>query len=149
MAMVNLEGRTFMSALDCPFAALEALLAGPLQGVGLVCVDMHAEATSEKQALAWRFDGRLSAVMGTHTHVQTADERILPRGTAYLTDLGMTGPQDSVIGMEPSVAITRFVEQRPQRFQVAKGNLVLHGALVTLDPHSGKALAIERLRQAL
>ena len=149
IGIVNLEGRTFMSPLDCPFASLEAILAGPLKGLDLVCVDMHAEATSEKQALAWHFDGRVSAVVGTHTHVQTADERILPQGTAYITDLGMTGPQASVIGMDPEAAVPRFRQQRPQPFRVATGDPWLHGALVTIDPASGLASAIERIKEPL
>ncbi|MFH1057622.1 MAG: TIGR00282 family metallophosphoesterase [Pseudomonadota bacterium] len=149
VAVVNLEGRTFMNPLDCPFAALEGLLAGPLAGCAMVCVDMHAEATSEKQALAWHFDGRVSAVVGTHTHVQTADERILPRGTAFITDLGMTGPQASVIGMDPDAAIPRFLEQRPQPFRVAKDDPWLHGALVCIDEISGAAMNIERIKEPL
>ncbi len=149
VGIVNLEGRVFMNPLDCPFAALEALLAGPLASCEMVCVDMHAEATSEKQALGWHFDGRVSAVVGTHTHVQTADERILPQGTAYITDLGMTGPQASVIGMDPEAAVPRFLEQRPQPFRVAKGDAWLHGALVSIDPASGLALAIERVKEPL
>lgn len=149
VGVVNLEGRTFMSSLDCPFATLEALLSGPLGGLAVVCVDMHAEASSEKQALAWHFDGRVSAVLGTHTHVQTADERLLPRGTAFITDLGMTGPQESVIGMEPAAAISRFISQRPQKFQVAKRDPWLHGALVTVDEATGRAVGIERVREQL
>jgi metallophosphoesterase (TIGR00282 family) len=149
VAIVNLEGRAFMTPLDCPFATMEALLAGPLKGVAVVCLDLHAEATSEKQALAWHFDGRLSAVLGTHTHVQTADERVLPRGTAFITDLGMTGPQASVIGMEPSAAISKFLSQRPQKFQVAKGDPWLLGALVEVDDVSGRAESIQRVREQL
>jgi metallophosphoesterase (TIGR00282 family) len=149
LAVVNLEGRTFMSSLDCPFSALEALLAGPLKRADAVLVDMHAEATSEKQALAWHFRGRVSAVVGTHTHVQTADERLLAGGTAYITDLGMTGPQESVIGMDPASAVERFLTQRPVRFLVAKGDPWLMGAVVTLDPASGRALGIERVRERL
>lgn len=149
VAIVNLEGRTFMSPLDCPFATMEGLLSGPLKGVAVVCLDMHAEATSEKQALAWHFDGRVSAVLGTHTHVQTADERVLPLGTAFITDLGMTGPQESVIGMEPAAAISRFLSQRPQKFQVAKRDPWLHGALVTVDEVTGRAKGIERVREQL
>ena len=149
VGVVNLEGRTFMSPLDCPFATLETLLAGPLKDLEVICLDMHAEATSEKQALAWHFDGRLSAVLGTHTHVQTADERILPRGTAFITDLGLTGPHQSVIGMEPEAAISRFISQRPAKFQVAKKDPRLQGALVTIDETSGRGLSIERLDEPL
>ncbi|MFZ5586309.1 MAG: TIGR00282 family metallophosphoesterase [Thermodesulfobacteriota bacterium] len=149
VAVVNLEGRTFMTPLDCPFATLDKLLEGPLAGCAMVCVDMHAEATSEKQALAWHFDGRVSAVVGTHTHVQTADERILPRGLAYITDLGMTGPQASVIGMDPDAAIPRFLAQRPQPFRVAADDPWLHGALVSIDEISGAAVNIERIKEPL
>jgi metallophosphoesterase (TIGR00282 family) len=144
-AVVNLEGRLFMSALDDPFRVMDELLAGPLKGVPAVCVDFHAEATSEKQALAWHLDGRASAVVGTHTHVQTADQRILPGGTAYITDLGLTGPHDSVIGMEVQTAITRIASQRPLRFKVAKGNLRLQGALVRIDEKTGRAAKITRV----
>ncbi len=146
VGVVNLEGRAFMSNLECPFAALDGILAGPLKNTAVVCLDFHAEATSEKLALAWDFDGRLSAMVGTHTHVQTADERVLPRGTAYISDLGMTGPQDSVIGMEASVAIHRFRTMRPERFLVAKGNPMLHGALAVIDESTGKATSIERVK---
>lgn len=149
VAVVNLEGRTFMTPLDCPFATLDALLEGPLKRVDVVCVDFHAEASSEKQALGWHFDGRVSAVLGTHTHVQTADERLLPRGTAFITDLGMTGPQDSVIGMEPSAAISRFLNARPAKFQVAKSGACLLGALVEIDERTGRALSIKRVREPL
>jgi metallophosphoesterase (TIGR00282 family) len=107
---------------------------------------MHAEATAEKQAIGWYLDGKVSAVLGTHTHVQTADERIFPRGTAYVTDVGMTGPIDSVIGIDREIAIQRFTTQMPVRFEPAKGPAVLHGALVRVDAESGRAVAIERLR---
>jgi len=149
VAIVNLEGRTFMNSLNCPFMTLENLLVGPLKDITSICVDMHAEASSEKQALAWYFKGRISAVLGTHTHVQTADERILTGGTAYITDLGMTGAQDSVIGMNPTTAIERFISQRPTYFKVAKNNLWLMGAVIEINPVSGRALSIERVCERL
>ncbi len=147
VAVVNLQGRTYLSPIDCPFRTADALLDGALKDVPLVLVDMHAEATSEKQALARYLDGRVSAVLGSHTHVQTSDAYILPGGTAYLSDLGMCGPAESVIGMDPQVAIDRFLSQRPQRFSVAPGPVKLEGALVSLDPASGKAIEIRTLRE--
>ncbi len=111
----------------------------------LIFVDVHAEATSEKMALAWFLDGKVSAVLGTHTHVQTADERILPGGTAYITDVGMTGPRDGIIGMEREEVIQRFLTQLPVRFQVAKGTAQLDAVLVEVDEQTGKALAIQRI----
>ncbi len=149
IGVVNLQGRVYMAELDDPFRCLDGLLAGELAGAACVVVDMHAEASSEKQALAWYADGRVAAVVGTHTHVQTADQRILPQGTAFITDLGMTGPHRSVIGMDPAAAIARFTTQRPLRFKVAKGDVRLQGALVELDPDSGRALGIQRVDQAL
>jgi metallophosphoesterase (TIGR00282 family) len=149
VAVVNLEGRIFMSPLDCPFRLMDELLAGPLAGIKNICVDFHAEATSEKQAFAWHVDGRVSAVIGTHTHVQTADERILPQGTAFITDLGLTGPHESVIGMDPQTAVERIISQRPLRFKVGKKDLRLQGALVKIDQPTGKAQSIERLSLSL
>lgn len=149
VAVVNLEGRLFMSALDDPFRTMDRLLKGPLKDVAVVCVDFHAEATSEKQALAWHLDGRVSAVVGTHTHVQTADQRILSGGTAYITDLGLTGPHDSVLGMDPKTAVTRIATQRPLRFKVAKEDPRLQGALVRIDEKTGKAAEITRVDEEL
>jgi Uncharacterized protein conserved in bacteria len=110
---------------------------------------MHAEATSESQAMGWHLDGRVSAVVGTHRHVQTADERVLPQGTAYITDLGMTGPSDSVIGVDKDLALQRFISQMPNRFEPAKGPVSLHGAVIRIDPETGRGLSIERLRVPL
>ena len=149
IAVVNLEGRVFMSNLDCPFRAMDELLAGPLAGVDVILVDFHAEATSEKQAFGWYVDGRVSAVVGTHTHVATADEKVLPEGTAYITDLGLTGAHASVIGMRTEIAIARFLTQRPARFQPASGDVRLQGALVTIDEATGQATAIERIERRL
>lgn len=148
-AVINLEGRLFMSALDDPFRNMDRIIEGPLKDVAVICVDFHGEATSEKQALARHADGRVSAVVGTHTHVQTADERILPQGTAYITDLGLTGPHDSVIGMDIDTAVTRIATQRPLRFKVAKGDPRLQGALVRVDENSGKAVEIIRVDEPL
>lgn len=146
VGVVNVMGRVFLSTLDDPFAAAEreteALRAA---GAQVILVDMHAETTSEKIALGWCLDGRVTAVIGTHTHVQTADERVLPGGTAYLTDAGMTGPHDGVIGMERAGVIARFRTALPVRFETATGDPRLHGAIITTDPATGRALAIERL----
>ena len=147
VAMVSLLGRALMPGLElaCPFAALQNLLDGPLKNEKCICVDFHAEATSEKQALAWHFDGRISACIGSHTHVATADERVLPRGTAYLSDMGMTGPYNSVIGMDPATAINRFLKKTPPKFKVADGPAILNSVLITLDAQSGHALELHRI----
>jgi len=132
-AVLNLEGRVFMSPLECPFRTAEQVLASLPKEVKVILVDMHAEATSEKQAMGWFLDGRVSAVVGTHTHVQTADERVLPGGTGYITDVGMTGPVDSVIGMKKEIILERFLTQRPQPFKVAAQNIQLQGVLLKID----------------
>ncbi|MBW1916892.1 MAG: TIGR00282 family metallophosphoesterase [Deltaproteobacteria bacterium] len=147
-AIINLEGRVFMSALDCPFRCADQVLATLPPQVRVILVDMHAEATSEKQALGWYLDGRVSAVIGTHTHVQTADERILPRGTGYLTDAGFTGSCDSVIGMKREVIIERFLTQRPQQFKVATQNIQLQGVVLTISPE-GRCLDLTRIQLPL
>ncbi len=145
IAVLNLQGRTFMYPLECPFR-LGKKEAERLKGhTPLIIVDFHAEATAEKQAFAWHLDGLVSAVIGTHTHVQTADERVLPGGTAYITDVGMTGPTDSVIGLNRKVALRRFLLGTPQRYEIATENLRLNAALVTIDTESGKALEIQRI----
>lgn len=144
-AVLHLQGRTFLPPIDCPFRCADQQLATLPAAVRVILVDMHAEATSEKQALAWYLDGRVSAVVGTHTHVTTADERILPRGTAFITDVGMTGPHDSIIGMEPEGVLRRFLTALPTRFEVASGNVQLRAVRVEVDPHTGRALAIARL----
>jgi metallophosphoesterase (TIGR00282 family) len=149
VAVLNLMGRVFLPQLDCPFRKADEEIARLRQETPLIVVDMHTEATSEAQAMGWYLDGRVSAVVGTHRHVQTADERVLPRGTAFITDLGMTGPVDSVIGVEPALAIGRFLTQMPNKFEPAKGPAALHGAVLRLDPDSGRALDIERLRVPL
>lgn len=149
VAVLNLMGRTFMEAVDCPFQRADGEWARLREITPLILVDFHAEATSEKTAMGWYLDGRASAVLGTHTHVQTSDERILPRGTAFITDVGMTGPAESVIGVKKEIAIDRFLTQLPHKFEVAKRDLVLEGVLIQVDETSGRALAINRLRERL
>lgn len=141
-AVLNLLGRTYMDAVDCPFRAADSLLAKIPEDVRVRVVDFHAEATSEKMAMAYYLDGRVSAVIGTHTHVQTNDPRILPKGTAALTDAGMCGPVDSIIGMEADRIIGRFVSRLPVRFEVAKGPGRLEGALCDIDAGTGRAVSI-------
>ena len=144
-AVINLQGRIFMPPIDCPFRTADKLLEQIGGEVQIRIVDMHAEATSEKLALGWYLDGRVTAVVGTHTHVPTADEMVLPRGTAYITDLGMTGPYDSVIGVEKRAVIEKFLSQVPARFDVAKGDVRLSAVLIEANPENGRALSIQRI----
>lgn len=146
-AVINLQGRTFMPPLDNPFLAILSEIERLRPAVTTIFVDFHAEATSEKVALARMLDGRISAVVGTHTHVQTADEQIFPGGTAFLCDAGFTGPHDSVIGREVEPIVKRFLSGLPQRFEVAKGRTLLQGALVGIDPQTGKATRIQRISE--
>jgi metallophosphoesterase (TIGR00282 family) len=141
-----LQGRIFMASNEDPFAAADRELASLDQETKVILVDIHAEATSEKQAMGWYLDGRVSAVVGTHTHVPTADERILPNGTAYITDVGMTGPHDSVIGMEKGAIIKRFLDGLPARFEVATGDIQMNAVLIEVDSLSGRAVSIARRR---
>ena len=144
--IVNVQGRVFMpNHVDDPFRCMDQILNQHGEYSPVVIVDVHAEATSEKNAMGWYLDGRVSVVFGTHTHVQTSDERILPQGTAYITDLGMCGPFDSVIGIEKEAVINGFITQLPRRFEVAKNHVVLQGVIVELDDRSGKAQHIRRL----
>ncbi len=145
-AVLNLEGRVFMSNLDDPFRIAEREIEKLREETRVVIVDFHAEATSEKMALAWYLDGKASAVIGTHTHVQTADERVLPGGTAFLSDAGMTGPTDSVIGVKKEDAIARFLTQRPHKFEIPKGPVHLDAVVIDIDEKSGKAKSIERIK---
>ncbi|MGE0464421.1 MAG: TIGR00282 family metallophosphoesterase [Vicinamibacterales bacterium] len=146
VGVLSVMGRVFLSTIDDPFAVAEREVAALReQGASVILVDMHAETTSEKIALCWLLDGRVSAVIGTHTHVQTADERILPGGTACLTDAGMTGPHDGVIGMDRAGVLARFRTGMPARFEPATGDPRLNGVLITADPLTGRATAIERL----
>jgi hypothetical protein len=149
VAVLNLQGRTFMPDLENPFHAARAEVDKLRQQTKLIFVDIHAEATSEKIALARMLDGRVSAVVGTHTHVQTADEQIFPGGTAYLTDAGFTGPHESVLGREIEPVIQRFLTSMPQRFEVAKERVLLHGAIIEIDEENGKAVRIERVSERL
>jgi 2',3'-cyclic-nucleotide 2'-phosphodiesterase len=149
VAVLNLQGRTFMPPLENPFHAARAEVERLRQRTKIIFLDIHAEATSEKIALARMLDGQVSAVIGTHTHVQTADEQILPGGTAYLTDAGFTGPHESVLGREIEPIIRRFLTGMPQRFEVAKARVLLQGAVVEIDEASGKAVGIQRLSEAL
>lgn len=149
LAIINAQGRTFMPPLENPFHAVLAEVDRLREETRLIFVDFHAEATSEKIALARMLDGRVSAVVGTHTHVQTADEQIFPGGTAYLTDGGFTGPHDSVIGREIDAIIRRFMTNMPQRFDVAKDHVLLQGALIDLDNETGRARHITRISEPL
>jgi len=144
IGILNLEGRVFMNNLECPFRIADRLVEGLRSETSIIFVDIHAEATSEKIALGWYLDGRVSAVVGTHTHVQTADERVLPAGTAVITDAGMTGSFDSVIGMRKESVIQRFLTQLPVKFEVAKRDVRIQGVVVTVDEDTGRAAAIER-----
>jgi len=148
LGIINLQGRVYMPATDCPFAVGSAAVERIRKETKVILVDFHAEATSEKQAFAWYVDGQVSAVVGTHTHVQTADERILPNGTAFITDLGMTGPYDSVIGSIPDFALERFIRQMPSRLEPASGNPRLCGALIDIDESTGRATSIVRINLA-
>jgi len=144
-AVLNLEGRVFMTNLEDPFRVAEREIERLKKETPVVIIDFHAEATSEKVALAWHLDGKASAVIGTHTHVQTADERVLPNGTAFITDAGMTGPTDSVIGVKKEQAIARFLYQTPHRFEIPKGPVHLSAVLVDIEEKTGKANKIERI----
>ncbi|MBI3208930.1 MAG: TIGR00282 family metallophosphoesterase [Candidatus Solibacter usitatus] len=146
-AVMNLQGRIYMPSSDCPFRKVDELLASLDPAITVRFVDFHAEITSEKMAMGWHVDGRVSAVVGTHTHVPTADTRILPRGTAFQTDAGMTGPYDSVIGVERDTVVRKFMTSLPARFEAAKENAQLHGVIVDVDPATGRATAVKRVRQ--
>ncbi len=148
VGVVNVIGRVFMREnFDCPFRAAEKAVASLRQKTPVILVDIHAEATSEKIALGWYLDGKVSAVFGTHTHVQTADERILPKGTAYITDLGMTGSYDSVLGREVEQVLGRFLTQMPRRFEVAVDNVQLYAALFEIDEETGRSLSVRRIHK--
>lgn len=150
VGVVCLLGRVFVDAMvSCPFQSAQAEIALLKKETPIVIVDLHAEATSEKVAMGWFLDGQATAVLGTHTHIPTADERILPRGTAYITDVGMTGPYDSVIGRSKDKIIERFLTGMPTRFELAKGDVALCGAVVEVDAETGRALSITRVRETL
>jgi metallophosphoesterase (TIGR00282 family) len=147
--VVNLIGRTFMASNDCPFRTMDALLEKLSAKSKVIIVDFHAEATSEKVAMGRYLDGRVSAVLGTHTHVGTIDARILPRGTAYVTDIGMTGPDDSIIGDDAEAVIQRFLTMMPHHLSVGRGKPVFNAMMVDVDEKSGKAISIERISRGL
>lgn len=147
VGVLNLQGRIFMQGIDDPFRAAREHAQVLREQAPIVVVDFHAEATSEKIALGWYLDGRVSAVLGTHTHVQTADERVLPGGTAYISDVGMTGPHDGVIGMEREGIIERFLTQMPVRFTVAPGAAQLNGVVLDVDESGGRARSIHRIQE--
>lgn len=149
VAIINLSGRVFQAHLDCPFRLADRLLEELALRTPVILVDFHAEATSEKQAFAWYLDGRVSAIWGTHTHVQTNDARLLPGGTAYITDLGMTGPRDSVIGVKKEIVIKKFLSQMPVRFEVAGGPVQLDAIVLDVDPETGHAQHIRAIRYFL
>jgi hypothetical protein len=149
IGVVNVQGRTFMEPIDCPFRAADMEIERLRGRANVILVDVHAEATSEKLAMGWYLDGRVSAVIGTHTHVQTADERILPKGTAYITDVGMTGPRDSILGVKAETIIQRFLTGMPARFELAEGTLLLGGAIVDIDTETGTANSIARVVQSV
>jgi len=149
VGVINIMGRVFMPQLDDPFAVVAKEIEKLGDRTRVIFVDFHAEATSEKIAMGWHLDGRVTAVVGTHTHVQTADERILPKGTAYLTDVGMTGPHDSIIGVQIEPSLNRFLTGLPSRFEVATGNPRLNAVMVDADEKTGRATDIERLSYSL
>jgi hypothetical protein len=145
IAILNLQGRIFMEPIDCPFRIADQEIEKLKRITPIIIVDFHAEATSEKQALGWYLDGKVSAVIGTHTHVPTADERILPQGTAYLTDVGMVGGLDTVIGIKKELALRRLITAIPCKFEVGKGRKILSGVYIEIDSKSGEALNIKRI----
>jgi 2',3'-cyclic-nucleotide 2'-phosphodiesterase len=147
IAVLNLIGRVFMDSVDCPFRVAEALLPELQAQARTIVVDMHGEATSEKAAMGWFLAGKVAAVLGSHTHVQTADERVLPGGTAYISDAGMCGPLNSVIGVEPELALRRFLTHMPVKFEVARGPVLVQGVVIEVDPESGRAQEIRRVRE--
>ena len=149
VGVINVLGRVFLSTLECPFKTTDALSAQLKKKTPIIIVDVHAEATSEKIALGKFLDGKVSAVIGTHTHVQTADEYVQPKGTAYITDAGMTGPFDSVIGRKTDQILERFITQMPTKFEVATGDIRLQGVVVTLDEKTGVASKIEKVHERL
>ena len=148
VGVLNLSGRVFMTPIDCPFQIGKKEVARLKEKTDIVIVDFHGEATSEKVAFSWYMDGQVTAVIGTHTHVQTADERILPNGTASITDVGMTGPTDSVIGIRTEIALEKFLTGTPKRFEIAKGPTVFNAVVVTVDGKYGAAKKIERINMS-
>lgn len=149
LGVINVQGRVFMEALECPFRSSRWAVEALIPQTKVIIVDIHAEATSEKIALGWYLDGKASAILGTHTHVQTADERVLPQGSAFITDVGMAGPIDSVIGRRIEDVLSRFITAIPTRFEVADENIQLQGVVLDIDEHTGKAKSILRTQRRL
>lgn len=149
IGVLNLSGRVYLTALDDPFADASSKIAQIRQETPIILVDFHAEATSEKVAMGWFLDGKVSAVVGTHTHIQTADARILPQGTAYITDVGMTGPRDSVLGVKKEIIINRFLTQLPAKFELAGGPVQINGVVIEVDEQTGRAQSVEAIRREL
>lgn len=149
VGVINVIGRVFMQPLECPFRVAKEEVDKIRSRARIIIVDMHAEATSEKIALGWYLDGQVSAIIGTHTHVQTADEKILPNGTAFLCDAGMTGPLDGVIGRKKEQILKRFLTQMPMKFEMAEGDIQLQGAIIDIDEKTGKANSIKRIQKKL
>ncbi len=147
VAVMNLMGLAGMEPLECPFRTFDALYEEARQAASVVVVDFHAESTSEKAALGYYLDGRASLMFGTHTHVQTADERVLPKGTGFITDIGMTGPEESVIGVEKETVIAKFLSRMPARFEVPEGPTLLCGVLAEINPETGRAVWLRRIRE--
>jgi metallophosphoesterase (TIGR00282 family) len=148
-AVINLQGRVFMPPIDCPFRTAEKILAELPAEIKIILLDFHAEATAEKQALGWYLDGRVSAIIGTHTHIATADECILPHGTAYITDMGMTGPHDSVIGVDKGIIVSKFITQIPAKFETAIGDVRINGVEIDIDEENGTARSIQRFSRRI
>jgi len=149
IGIINLCGRVFMDNLDCPFRTAREVIKEVVRDTSIIILDMHAETTSEKAAMGWFLDGKISAMIGTHTHVQTADERILPQGTAFITDAGMTGSINSVIGMQKEIVLERFLTQMPKKFEVAAKDIAMQGVVVSIATETGKAATIERINVTL
>ena len=149
IGVINIIGRVFMQPVECPFRVAKELVEKLKSKARIIIVDMHAEATSEKIALGWYLDGLVSAIVGTHTHVQTADEKILPQGTAFISDAGMTGPLDGVIGRKKEQILNRFLTQMPTKFEMAEGDIQLHGVIIDIDDKTGKAISIKRIQKKL
>ncbi|MGE4282213.1 MAG: TIGR00282 family metallophosphoesterase [Clostridia bacterium] len=145
VGVINVSGRVYLENLDCPFRAVEDELKTISKVTNIIIVEFHAEATSEKVAMGWYLDGKVSAVYGTHTHIQTADERILPRGTGYITDIGMTGPYNSILGVKKEIIINRFITHLPEKFETADGPAHFNGILLEIDESTGKTKSINRL----
>ncbi|MDD2401107.1 MAG: TIGR00282 family metallophosphoesterase [Clostridia bacterium] len=146
IGVINLSGRIFLPPLECPFRAAEGIVKTMRKETPIIIVDFHGEATSEKMAFGWFMDGKVSAVLGTHTHVQTADERVLPEGTGYITDVGMTGPRNSILGVDKEKVINKFLTQMPVRFEIATGEAQINGVSLEIDERTGKCTCIERIQ---